>query len=418
MKFIIPLACLCLGLLSACDNNENNEDHTTNNQKTNNDKNKDTSLKLSFEAIDLGEEITGMTELRFFPDGESFLILRKNGQVLHFKFNGENAAEKIATYTLPDVDDSSDCGLISAAIDPDYQTNGFVYFGYCKGIGDNVITRHVIDASAPEKAQSTQKTIMNVVANNAEKAWHNIGSMEFDAEKTMWVVFGENALKDQAQDPNNPLGAVVRIIPNRQMDGEGYEPAPNNPYAMMGDPAVYAVGLRSPWRAHLDSKGRLWIGDVGAKAFEEVNVLIPGKRNFGWPTHEGPCEADCDAFTDPVISWDRADDHPFVLDDEDTEPTSRRVVWVGVNHRPPTMNDPYEGKLGDKMLYGDFCTGWVRAVALGDDNKVASDQSVGHLPGVVSWGQAADGHLYVLTYGNCFTFPYKPGKLYRAVLKK
>lgn len=374
--------------------------------------------KLRFTEVSLGEEVTAMTELKFIPGTSRFLILRKTGEVLLFELESTGQAKRLGRFEVPGVFDEADCGLISAAFDPDFAQNKFVYFGYCTGIGENAISRHVLDPEALEQVGPSGKLIIEAQAVDAEKAWHNVGSMAFDAQGYLWGLFGENALQDPAQDPANTLGSLVRIKPNRSPDGQGYEPAPDNPFVGQAgkSDAVYALGLRSPWRGHLDSQGRFWIGDVGAAEIEEINIVTKPGQNFGWPKSEGPCKRGCEGQTDPLIHWNRSLEHPFAFDDDQTAPTTRRAVWVGVEHRPASAVDPYQGRLKGKVLYGDFCTGWVRTAIANDRGALSYDANVGHLEGVVSWDQGPQDHLYVVTYGNCFTFPYKPGKLYRAEL--
>jgi hypothetical protein len=49
----------------------------------------------------------------------------------------------------------------------------------------------------------------------------------------------------------------------------------------------WAVGLRNPWRFSIDPvNGRVWVGDVGGSAREEVNVITAG-GDYGWVYREG-----------------------------------------------------------------------------------------------------------------------------------
>jgi len=55
-------------------------------------------------------------------------------------------------------------------------------------------------------------------------------------------------------------------------------------------PVVVALGLRNPWRYAFDARTHaLYIGDVGQKLWEEIDVVpfsalapLPKSANFGW----------------------------------------------------------------------------------------------------------------------------------------
>jgi hypothetical protein len=77
----------------------------------------------------------------------------------------------------------------------------------------------------------------------------------------------------------------------------------DNPFAAGGakptptpdDDAIWAYGLRNPWRASFDAvTADMWIGDVGFSTAEEVNLIKAGsgalENNFGWPRFEGTFE--------------------------------------------------------------------------------------------------------------------------------
>ena len=69
--------------------------------------------------------------------------------------------------------------------------------------------------------------------------------------------------------------------------------------------AVWALGLRNPYRAYYDAPtGRLLIGDVGGNvastAIEELDLGVRG-ANYGWPNVEGTSSNP--AYTNPIYSY-------------------------------------------------------------------------------------------------------------------
>jgi glucose/arabinose dehydrogenase len=377
----------------------------------------DAPLALSFEPIELEGEPHAVTSFRFLPGSLELVLLEKDGVVAHYRVEGDQA-RRLGDFTVPEVFAGADCGLISAAFDPDYADNGYLYLGSCVSLEHSRITRHVFDPDDYAAATESTVEILRLGDEEAYRAWHNIGSIGFDEQGYLWALMGDKQLPATAQQLENELGAVVRIIPSRTPDVGGFEPAPDNPFANEPDAsaAIWAYGLRSPWTGHLDAEGRLWVGDVGESGAEEVNLVSPGGgENFGWPLWEGPCEDACDGLADPVVYWDREPDHLYVLEDPDTAPTTRRAGWVGLSYRD-RGNDRYQGRFTGRLVFGDFCTGWVRALLLDADGLLLEDRAVGNLIGVSAWDQGPDGYAYVSTYGSALAFPYRPGGLWRAVL--
>ncbi|MGH2985682.1 MAG: PQQ-dependent sugar dehydrogenase, partial [Solirubrobacterales bacterium] len=70
-------------------------------------------------------------------------------------------------------------------------------------------------------------------------------------------------------------------------------PAGNPLVGAPGSDAIYAWGLRNPWRLSFDRlTGNLVIADPGdnEQAREEIDYLSPAaaaRANFGWPEYEG-----------------------------------------------------------------------------------------------------------------------------------
>lgn len=379
--------------------------------------------RLRFEPIVLeGGAPQAITELAFVPGTDDFLVLGKARTVTHYRLDAAtDHAARLGAFDVPGVDDSADCGLLSVAFDPDFATNRLVYFAACTSVRGSRITRHVLELDDPAAIAATiaatTTTVIEVGLDSATRGWHNIGSIGFH-DGYLWALFGDKDDPVAAQDPQTNLGAVVRIAPDRA--APGYAPAPGNPFAGIPDhsPDLAAIGLRSPWRGAVDHAGRLWIGDVGDTEFEEVNVSRFAGENFGAGLVEGPCTSGCGGFREPITSWDRSAEHRYAREDPQVSLTSRRSVWVGIEYPRATPIDRYDGRLFDKMLVGDFCTGWIRAIALDAADAVVSDEPAGHLEAASSWALGPDGHLYVSSYGSCFASPYPDGAIYRAVLAR
>lgn len=374
------------------------------------------SLELDFEEITLvGAEPEAVTNLRFIPGSAEFLLATKVGDFFHFELEGDSA-NLLGTFSVP-TSDINDCGLIDVQFAPDFATSQRVYVARCETGQFSIVTRHRFDPADYEAFESSEELIVRVGAEEAREdlGCHNVGSIGFYPDDSLFAVFGEKRLPDAGRGDDTNLGKAIRIVPNE--DGPGYTPHPSNPVGDDGQPRDWiASGLRSPFRAVLDSFEHLWIGDVGEGSFEEVNVIAEGVPNFGWPDSEGPCLLeDCSPFTDPVRYWDRSLEADYVLDDPEAEPSTRRVVWVAAV-QDETVPDQYDGRFDGRFLMGDFCVGFVRAVEPFSDGQVR-DEHAGHLTGVTATDQAADGFHYAATYGNCFSGPYRPGGVYRVVLR-
>jgi uncharacterized repeat protein (TIGR01451 family) len=126
-----------------------------------------------------------------------------------------------------------------------------------------------------------------------------------------------------SSDPTGLDGAILRLDP---VTGAAM---PDNPMASSSDPnqrRIIAYGMRNPFRFTLrPGTNELWVGDVGAGTYEEVNRIANISdgvvENFGWPCYEGAprntgfddlnvtlCEnlyaAGPSAVTPPVFAYD------------------------------------------------------------------------------------------------------------------
>ncbi len=163
---------------------------------------------------------------------------------------------------------------------------------------------------------------------------------------------------------------------------------PVPPTATPSKSAIWAYGLRNPWRFSFDSAtGDLWIGDVGQGAWEEVDFVPAGAQggeNYGWSILEGthcypPGSSGCVSAgkTQPVYEYDRS---------------------VG---QSITGGYVYRGSIAALQgiyIYGDFSAGKIFGLRKEGDtwqNTELLDAGFG----ISSFGEGPAGELYVVDYG-------------------
>lgn len=363
----------------------------------------DGPLSLTFAEIVVDGGLALTTEFQFVPGTMELLALAKDGRVQHLEIVGDEA-KVLGSFELPGVHSDLDCGLLSLAFDPQFDDNRYVYLATCVSISHSVIYRVTLRPDDYESIGATRTEILIAGDDAAPKPWHNVGQIGFDPQGNLWALFGDKRVAANGQDLSNDLSALIRIIPSRRVGEIGHAPAADNPFVDLrgASPNVYAYGLRSPWRGLLDAQGRYWFGDVGANDVEEINVVTAPGQNFGWPSHEGVCQDDCDDVVDPIVFWPHEGTHPYQIDDPEVSPTNARVAWVGLQYAGSTI-DRYRGALTGTVLFGDYCQGFVRGLDLNADGTVLADRHLGHLRLPTAWREAIDGYIYVSTFGKCET---------------
>jgi hypothetical protein len=330
----------------------------------------------------------GITEIKFIPGAPlEFLLAQKRGRISHYKLADANAktATLVRTIDISGVQSIEDIGLVSMAFDPDYATNKFVFLGYGTGLTSTKLSRFTYSGTAFED----RVDILSFNSGGGGRGWHSTGSIGFDKDKNLWMLHGEFNTGAPAQNMATNLGKLLRIVPSRMAGMGGFKPAAGN---AAPDSPVFARGFRSPWKGHLDGKGRYIVGDVQNTNNEEVNVVTMVGQNFGHPSCTGGgCKA-------PMVTWDGAGDPYDGQGDEAKEGRAGRAVWIGVQYGD-CGSDRYGGAMTGVQLIGDFFTGWVRGVVINDAGTRGPDKLLGTLGTVTSWEQNPDGYLYAVKFG-------------------
>ena len=167
----------------------------------------------------------------------------------------------------------SERGLLGLAFDPDYATNGafYIYATSAAGSPHNEVWRYHVSGN-PNPAGPGRDLILDV--GPSTNGNHNAGWMGFGPVGMLYIASGDVGVSANAQDNTNLLGKILRI--DVDPVAPGYQIPADNPFVGMGGGVrgeIWAFGLRNPWRDSFDSAtGELFIGNVGAVSFEEINL--------------------------------------------------------------------------------------------------------------------------------------------------
>lgn len=322
--------------------------------------------------------------LQFLPDG-AMLVTERAGRLRIVARDGTISKPLSG---VPQVVARDQGGLLDVAIAPDFASSGVLYLSYSEPRGGwkngTSVLRARLRLDGTGGALEDGAVIFRqqpAIASN-----HHFGSrIVINADGSLFVTLGERySQRDQAQNPANHLGKVVRIMP----DGS---PFSGNPKLPGWAPEVWSIGHRNAQGAALDPvTGALWTTEHGAMGGDEFNHPQAGK-NYGWPvitygrdytgfpigigTHK-------DGMEQPVYYWD-----PSIA-------TSGLAFYTG--NYGPWQNNAFAGGLagmqvarlvlaggrvvGEEKLLAD--RGWrIRDVRMGPDGAiwVLTDEADGML---------------------------------------
>jgi glucose/arabinose dehydrogenase len=353
------------------------------------------------------------TSIAFHPDGRIF-VAQKNGLVRVVENNNLLDASFVA---LDDVNTWGDRGLIGIAIDPDVQTNGYVYLAYTYendasnrgGAKTARVVRFTANGSAA--IEGSAQVILGSTGGSpaspsctdfpidadciaSDSITHTVGALRFGPDGKLYVAIGDGAGFDgvdqkafRAQDLETLSGKILRI----ETDGRAVT---DNPFytgnANDNRSKVWANGFRNPYRFNFHPDGgRLLGGDVGWSNREEINHVVPG-GNYGWPCREGTlpttgyaglpaCDIDYD-LTEPVYDYAHVNNSGAV--------TGGAVA----------TSSTYPSWFRGRYVFADFAFGTLRYLTLDAQSQVLNVADLASdIAGPVEIVTGPDGLVYYLS---------------------
>jgi glucose/arabinose dehydrogenase len=227
---------------------------------------------------------------------------------------------------------------------------------------------------------------------------HNGGQITFGPGGYLYVFFGDGGSggdpQNNAQRLDTWLGKILRINPTANVFAPYSVPADNPFFNTPGaKKEIWMYGLRNPWRGSFDkATNDFWVGDVGQNAYEEIDFAPAGQSgiNWGWRLREGLHQ-----FAGPAPPGAR---DPIIERPQSAGDCAITGGYVYRGTRIPNLVGAY--------IYGDFCTGILRA-AVQTGGVITQSRVLGiTVPQLTSFGQDPNGELYALS-GN--------GTIYRLV---
>jgi glucose/arabinose dehydrogenase len=300
--------------------------------------------------------------------------------------------------TIPNLATGNEQGLLGMAFAPDYDSSGRFYVNYTRRTGllgsVTEVARGTVSTD-PDVANTSLDVILSFTQPFSN---HNGGWIGFGPDRYLYIATGDggsaNDPGDRSQNVTDQrLGKLLRIDVSAQT---GFTVPADNPFVGIdGDDAIWAFGLRNPWRCSFDrDTGDLYIADVGQGSIEEMDFQpadSSGGENYGWPCMEGRkclgsrpgCTCDADALTAPIYEYTHG---------------SGCSVTGGYVYSGSAIPD-----LQGTYFFADFCSNLIMSFRY-DGSEVTEltdrtreldpigDLSIGSIS---SFGEDAEGELYI-----------------------
>ena len=280
-----------------------------------------TAMAAELKGRSVFESVNEMAMAMAHAGDKRVWIAQRNGTVTLFADKSAKTGTvfiKVPSYSCLCINDES--GLIGMAFHPDYLAKGaygygrfYLYYTLNNSGHDGLFEYKAVGdpATSIQGDPASQRQLLLI---NDGGMHHNAGSLAFDNGKNLFFGIGDGNLGAKswawAQSLDSFHGKILRINPEGRDGAKAYGIPTDNPeWPGKGRNEIYALGLRNPYRISWDRQakggaGALIVGDVGQTAWEEVNIVQPGK-NYGWGDQEGSaCNiADCSAFTLPLYKY-------------------------------------------------------------------------------------------------------------------
>lgn len=234
----------------------------------------DGKTRLRVETVVSG--VTVPWSLVFTPDGR-MLFTERPGRVRVVE-NGRLRDAPLAT--IPDVEPSSESGLMGMTLHPDFARSRLLYIAYAYNSGGQKVR------VARYRETGDGLTDRTVIIEDIPAAPNHAGTrLGFGPDGKLYVTTGDATDRNLAQRMDSLAGKTLRL------NEDGTAPS-DNPFVGQANarPEIWSLGHRNAqgldWQPGTDAQFQTEHGPSGFDGpggGDEVNIVERGK-NYGWPT--------------------------------------------------------------------------------------------------------------------------------------
>ena len=365
----------------------------------------------AFELVRLAGPLEHPWGLAFLPDG-GMLVTERPGRLRLIDEAGRLDPRPIDG--VPRVWARGQGGLLDVALPPDFATSRLVYLAYAAPVGNGAATR--VARGRLDGHRLADLEVLLTADPPGSGSRHFGSRLVFGRDGKLYVSTGDggyandwgighNVTIGNGQDLSTPLGKMLRFDVDSPQTG--YIPA-DNPFVGRSDahPAIWALGLRNPWRCSFDMGGdrALYCGDVQQNSFEEVSVITKG-ANLGWRRMEAdrcfdylapnkhPADCDKTGLTMPILVYNNCT----------AIPQNCMGISVTGGYVYRGSHKAWDGKyiFGDWSKSFDTMDGQIFFATKGADGKWSMEKAtvtnMEKVPYILAFAQDEQGEVYALT---------------------
>lgn len=237
--------------------------------------------------------------LEFLPGTDYLLISERVGNL---QLRDQRTGQVRQVKGTPQVHHEGQAGMHDVIAAPSFPQDGKIYLSWVSPDGGP----HGVVATATLNTDTATISNLTPIWQQDSATGNGHFSLRLLAQGDhLFVTSGERQKGTPAQDRSTNLGKVLRL----NLDGSA---ADGNPFDGDGVTAtLYTMGHRNLLGIAQDSRGQVWVSEMGPQGGDELNLLVPG-ANYGWPTvsngsnYDGsdiPDHGPDDGFEAPKAWW-------------------------------------------------------------------------------------------------------------------